>query len=70
MSQLPLQQAPPKVHDAPVPPQHWPFLPHVCPEPVHVPHDPPQPSSPQTLPLQLGVHTHWFEALQVELPVQ
>jgi hypothetical protein len=33
---------------------HWPLALHVEPD-AQVPHDPPQPSSPQLLPVQLGV---------------
>jgi len=32
---------------------------------AHVPHEPPQPSDPQTLPSQSGTQTHWPLVLQV-----
>ena len=39
---------------------HWPKASQVSPV-EHVPQDPPQPSAPQVLPTQSGVHsgTHW-----------
>jgi hypothetical protein len=33
-----------------------------------VPHDPPQPSSPHDLAMQLGAHAHWPLALQAVFP--
>jgi hypothetical protein len=36
---------------------HWPLALHALP-PEHAPQDPPQPSEPHCLPLQLGTQTH------------
>jgi hypothetical protein len=49
------------------PPEHWPLELQVAP-PVQAPQVPPQPSLPQTLPLQLGVQAlvHWPLELQLE----
>jgi hypothetical protein len=48
---------------------HWPFW-HAWFAPKHVPHEPPHPSSPQTLPVQLGVQhqplTHFWPAWQMQ----
>jgi len=52
-------------------PWHWPAL-QLSPS-GHVPHEPPQPLSPHSRPVQLGVHTppgtHWPLALHVVWPV-